>query len=414
LNSSSQTSYGGSLNLTKILDKHQITTGASMDLAQMRYGAQQAECDVSSARGMENCDAAVDNAAVRGGSYAIGLYASDTWSASERTFVTGAARLNHANVRNTITSFDTNGVGTDQARESHSYNSFNPSIGVSHKLAPMVTVFTNLGQSNRVPTIIELGCADKDNPCALPTGLQADPALKQVIARTLEAGTRWRLSEESEFTVAVYRTENSDDILFRPTSTTGGFGYFTNFSRTRRQGIDISARTQIGSVSLQASYNYLNATYQSDGELFGGDRNITVTKGTKMAGLPDHTLRLSADWMATSKLTIGGSMLATSSIVSQGNEDGLIGDNEAVNAKVSGYYLLNMHANYEAERKGLEYFARVNNLLDRRYETYGMMALSAFDQNGADNLASNSAGQVSRFVAPGAPRNFMVGMRYRF
>ncbi len=414
LNNSSQTSYGGSLNLTKLLDKHQITSGVSADLAQMKYGAQHAQdCDITASRGIENCAAAADSAAVRGGSYALGIYASDTWSASERTFITGAARFNHANVRNVITNFDT-GTGVDRPRESFNYNSFNPSLGLSHKLAPVVTVFANAGQSNRVPTIIELGCADKDNPCSLPTGLQADPYLKQVIARTIEAGTRWRLSEDSEFTVAMYRTENSDDILFQPTATTAGRGYFTNFSRTRRQGIDVSARTQVGTVALQASYNYLNATYQADGELFGGERDITVKRGTRIAGLPDHTLRLTADWMATPQLTVGGSMLATSSIVTQGNEDGLIGDNEAVNAKVSGYYLLNLHANYVAQ-KGLEYFARVNNVLDRRYETYGLMALSSFDQFGA-GLPDNTslAGNVSRFVAPGAPRSFMLGVRYRY
>ena len=412
LNSSSQTSYGGSFNLTKLLDKHQITTGVSTDLAQMRYGAQQSACEVSSTRGMEDCGTAVDTAGVRGGSYAIGLYASDTWSVSDRTFVTGAARFNHANVRNIITNYDTSGNGTDRARENFNYNSLNPSLGISHKLAPVVTVFGNIGQSNRVPTIIELGCADRIIGCRLPTGLQADPYLKQVIARTLEAGTRWRLSEDSEITVAVYRTDNTNDILFQATGTAGQ-GYFTNFSNTRRQGLDVSVRTQVGAWSLQSSYSYLNATYQADGALFGGERDITVARGTRIAGLPEHTLRLSADWLAAPKLTLGGSVLATSSIVTQGNEDGLIGDNVSVNAKVSGYYLLNLHANYEAQ-KGLEYFARINNVLDRRYETYGLMALTSFDQYGAGLTDTSNPGNVSRFVAPGAPRSFMVGMRYRF
>lgn len=413
LNSNTQTSFGGSINLTKVLARHQITTGVSADLAQMKYGAEHAQnCDITAFRGIENCDPAEKNAGVRGNSYAIGLYASDTWDFSERSFLTGAARFNHANVRNTIISY-TGGVGTDQPRESHNYNSFNPSLGISYRLTPVMNVFTNIGQSNRVPTIIELGCADKNNPCSLPTGLQADPYLRQVIARTFEAGTRLRPSEKSEFTFVFYRTDNSDDILFRPTAPTGGRGYFTNFSRTRRQGLDVSARTQIGIVSLQASYNYLHATYQADGELFGGERNITVGRGTKISGLPDHTLRLNAELKASSQLTLGSSILATSGMVTQGNEDGLIGDGESVNTKVDGYLLLNLYANYQSQ-KNLEYFARLNNVFDTRYETYGMMALSAFDQSGADNLLNTSGGQVSRFVAPGAPRNFMVGLRYRF
>ncbi len=416
LNNSNQTSYGGSLNLTKLLDQHQITAGVSTDLAEMRYGARQAtDCSIDGTRGIVDCPDAIDTAGVRGKSYAIGLYASDTWTVNERTFVTGAARFNHANVSNTITNYNNAGVGTDRPRESFNYNSLNPSLGVSYKLAPVVTVFGNVGQSNRVPTIIELGCADPANPCSLPTGLQADPYLKQVIARTIEGGTRWRLGNESEFTVAFYRAENRDDILFQPTGTQGR-GYFSNFSRTRRQGMDVSVRTEVGSVELQASYNYLDATYQADGEVFGGERNITVGRGTRIAGLPKHTLRLSADWHTTPKLTLGGSVLVTSSVGTQGNEDGLVGSDNAnptaADASVKGYALLNLHANFEAA-KGLDYFARVNNVFDTHYATYGLMGLSAYDAGGSP-LGTSAASNVSRFVAPGAPRNVMVGVRYRF
>ncbi len=411
-NNSRQTSYGGSVNYTKLLDAHQLTLGASTDASQIRYGASQAECEgLSPSRSPIDCDAAERTSGVRGKTLALGIYASDTWTLNERTFVTGAARFNHANVANTITNY-AGGVGTDRPRESFNYNSLNPSLGISYKLAPAISLFGNVGQSNRVPTVIELGCADPNEPCRLPTGLQADPYLKQVIARTIEFGTRWRLSSESEFTASVYRSENKDDILFRAVSVSG-LGYFSNFSRTRRQGIDLSARTEIGPVSLHASYNYLEATYEDEGELFGGERNITVRPGTRIAGLPKHTIRIGADWRAQPKLVIGGSVLATSSMVTQGNEDGLIGDDEKVNASVKGYALMNLHANYEAS-KGLDYFVRVNNVFDTRFETYGLMALSMFDRFGNQYGSPNTPPSFSRFVAPGAPRNFMVGVRYRF
>ena len=411
-NNSRQTSYGGSVNYTKLLDVHQLTIGASADASHIRYGASQAECEgLSASRSPVDCAEAEPTSGVRGKTSAIGIYASDTWTMNERTFITGAARFNHATVANTITNY-TDGVGTDRPRESFSYNSLNPSLGISYKLAPAVSLFGNVGQSNRVPTVIELGCADPLEPCRLPTGLQADPYLKQVIARTIELGTRWRLSSDSEFTASVYRSENKDDILFRAVSVTG-LGYFSNFSRTRRQGVDLSARTAIGAVSLHASYNYLDATYQDDGELFGGERNITVTKGTRIAGLPKHTLRFGADWRVQPKLVVGGTVLATSSMVTQGNEDGLIGDGERVNAGVKGYTIMNLHANYEAS-KGLDYFVRVNNLFDTRFETYGLMALNMFDAAGNPLGSPTLAPTFSRFIAPGAPRNFMVGVRYRF
>lgn len=411
LNSSRQTSGGGSLNLTKLWESHQITTGVSTDFSQMRYGAQSADCEIDATRAVHDCGDALGTAGVRGRSAAFGIYASDTYAYTDKTHITGSARFNHARISNTITNYN-GGVGSDRARENANYSSFNPSIGLSHKFTDALTLFGSLGQSNRVPTIIELGCADKDNPCSLPTGLQADPPLKQVIAQTIELGTRWR-SEDSEVTASVYRAENRNDILFQPVNPNGGLGYFTNFGRTRRQGLDLKIRTVYGPMIFVTGYSYLDATYRVAGNLFAGDEDvISVKPGMRIAGLPQHTLRFGADWRAQPQLIIGGNVLATSSLVTQGNEDGGISQDGSGDASVKGYFLLNLHANYEAS-KGLDYFARINNVFDRRYETYGMIAASGFDQYGG-SLDPTLENNISRFVAPGAPRNFMVGLRYRF
>ena len=159
---------------------------------------------------------------------------------------------------------------------------------------------------------------------------------------------------------------------------------------------------------------------QIHSRLFAGDRNVFVTPGTKIAGLPEHTLKLNADWRVTPKFTLGSTAITTSSITTQGNEDGKIGLDDGnpahlatVNAKVNGYTVFHLHANYAAE-KGLDYFGRINNVFDTRYETYGMMGMSAFEGNGTNYALANGEGLVSRFVAPGAPRSFMVGLRYRY
>ncbi len=416
------TSYGTSANLTKILGAHQLTVGAAVDASRSRYGSSQAECDdLDSTRRPVDCDPAIDSARMKGKNLAAGLYAADTWSVSERTFLTAAGRFNHAIVDNQLSTFidDQTGNPLNPARRTadrFTYNSLNPSVGLTHKTSESLTVFGNLAQSNRVPTPIELGCADPNFACRLPTGLQADPYLKQVISRTLEAGFRLKLSSVSGMSVALYRSENSDDILFRALNNQG-LGYFTNFDRTRRQGIDVGAFASVGAVDLRASYSYLDATYQASQLLFGGERDIQVRPGTRIAGLPEHTLKLNADWRAAPRLVVGGTVVATSSITTQGNEDGLIGpdnsDVTAVNAKVKGYTLLNLHANYEAA-KGLDYFARINNVFDTRFESYGLMALSMFNADGSRITDPTVGPNVSRFVAPGAPRNFMVGVRYRF
>ena len=425
----SQTSYGSSVNLTKLMDKHHLTVGASFDASSVRYGAsQRQECNLDAAtRGvtLNDCEDPLSTSGVRGKSYAVGLYSADTWNITGNTYLTAAARFNHAKVSNVITDYldsagDPLANSTDKPKEQFSYNSLNPSLGISQKLTPAVTVFGNVGQSNRVPTVIELGCADPAEPCRLPTGLQADPYLKQVIARTVEGGMRWAISDNYGLSASVYRSQNNDDILFRAIGATGQ-GYFSNFSKTLRQGIDLSAYASVGQVAMRASYSYLHATYQDNGLLFGGERDISVKPGDRIAGLPAHTLKLNADWRAAPKLVIGGTVMATSSLVTQGNEDGQVGpeNDEAIQAKanVKGYTLVNLHANYEAQ-KGLDYFFRINNLFDRRFETYGMMAMNMFNTSGSQldpgNADPSVMPTVNRFVAPGAPRSFMVGLRYRF
>ncbi len=411
----SQNSYGTSINLTKLMDKHQLTTGAAVDASRVGYGSSQASCDdLDATRAPEECGAAAVEARLKGRTTAFGIYASDTWTVTEKMFLTTAGRFNHAVVNNKLNNYDS-GVSTS---EEFTYKSFNPSVGLTYKTSPNVSVFANIGRSNRVPTAIELGCADPNYPCRLPTGLQADPYLKQVIARTIETGIRWAISDDTGISASLYRSDNKNDILFRHIVNSGqGMGYFDNFSKTRRQGVDIAAYTSISQVAVRASYSYLDATYQDSGELFGGEREIDVVPGTKIAGLPQHTFKLGADWRASDKLTIGGTVIGTSSIVTQGNEDGKIEDDVTYDAKIKGYQLLNLHANYEAQ-KGLDYFARINNVFDTRFETYGMMALSMFNANGGliddSGVPTTTGPNVSRFVAPGAPRHLMIGLRYRF
>ena len=87
-----------------------------------------------------------------------------------------------------------------------------------------MNVFANASQGNRVPTVIELGCADRDNPCLLPTGLQADPYLEQVISRTYEIGARGRIGQGFGI-VSVYNTDNKDDIIFVSTDVNSEKGF---------------------------------------------------------------------------------------------------------------------------------------------------------------------------------------------
>jgi outer membrane receptor protein involved in Fe transport len=101
----------------------------------------------------------------------------------------------------------------------------------------------------------------------------------------------------------------------------------------------------------------------------------------------------------------------SSPLVTQGNEDGKVGeDDDAVaDATIKGHTLLNLKANYQLQ-KGLTLFGKINNVLDTRYETYGMIGENNFALDGD----STNTQTVAKFVAPGAPRSYLVGLRYQF
>ena len=412
-----QNSSGFGLNFSKILDNHQITTGVTFDQSSVSYHATETEdCEVNSIRKVicDDDSETEDSAKVSGKSKTYSLFASDTTEVSGGIFVTGSLRYNHSKVENTL-STPAEGIKelVAQPKESFNYSKLNPALGISAKLDNGLNLFANASQGNRVPTVIELGCADKDNPCLLPTGLQADPFLEQVISRTYEIGARGRIGQGFGI-ISIYNTDNKDDIIFVSTDVNSGQGFFTNFGKTRNQGVDLQIVQKFNHIKITGNYSYLEATYEESGLLFG-ERSVQAMPGMRIPGIPENVFRLGVDWTPQDDLKIGLTFIATSDLITQGNEDGQIGGDDDVitrDASVDGYQLVNLNMRYERS-ENLTIFARVTNLFDEKYETYGAMAESVFNKNG--NFVGDDEGPtVNRFVAPGAPRGVFVGLNYKF
>ena len=119
-------------------------------------------------------------------------------------------------------------------------------------------------------------------------------------------------------------------------------------------------------------------------------------------------------------MSFGADLQASSSLVTQGNEDGFIEDPEPgedaerADWRVRGYALVNLRASYRPAANW-EFFARVSNVFDRRYETFGAVAPDLFP-NGRQLRPHEGEvdAEHARFVAPGAPRTFIAGLRYTF
>ncbi|HEX6736049.1 MAG TPA: TonB-dependent receptor [Azonexus sp.] len=428
-----QRGHGGALQWNLAGARHQLTVGTSYDRARMTFRQTQQLGIIDATRGVSELQEEELENSLRGTTETASVFVTDTFTLTPTLHLTASARYN----RSHVTTFDRLDRTAPNLDGDHRYSKLNPALGLTWQAAPALNAYAGFSQGNRVPTPIELGCADPANPCTLPNAMAADPYLKQVVARTLEAGLRGTLDGGIGWHAGVFRTVSHDDILFVGTSTSAG--YFTNFGRTRRQGLELGVNGRHSSLDWFAGYTYLHATFQSEACLLaennstrgtdpactgnGQDDEIHVKKGDRLPGLPAHSFKLGLTWRAADWLKLGGDVQAFSSQYARGNENNAHHAGDATDAfgntrsyggsgKTSGYAILNLKAEAKVAR-GWDVFARVNNVFDKRYATAAALAENPFAANGSFQTDSEDWRRET-FVAPGAPRAAWLGVRYSF
>ncbi len=392
--------------------KNQFTIGGGSDFGRARFTQDSQPAQFTAARdtiGLGGFKHATD-AGTR--NRYDGLFAADTFALDPRWTLTLSGRYNRALVR-----IEDRSGSAPLLDGTHRYTRFVKAIGINFNPDARLTTYVSYNEGMRAPTPIELTCADPEAPCKLPNNFLADPDLREVRSRTVEAGARGRWNETSSWSAAIYRTELSNDIQF--VSSGAGFsnaGYFQNVGNTRRQGVELSAKEKFGRLSVTARYSYLQATFQS-GFIENSASNssadatgaIRVARGNRIPGLPQHVVKLRFDYEWNDAWAIGASVNTTSSIYARGDEN-----NRDVHGKISGFTVVNVDARYQLGRD-LELFARVNNLFDRRYANFGVIGENFF--TGPNRTFGPAAGvdpATEQFRSPGVPRGAWAGLRYRW
>jgi outer membrane receptor protein involved in Fe transport len=334
-----------------------------------------------------------------------GLYALDTFDVTNALTITGGGRFNLANIV-LEDQIGTSLNGTDN------FNHFNPLIGGTYKITPGLTAYAGYSQANRAPTPLELSCADPARPCIVAAFLVSDPPLKQVISQTVEAG--FRGSRELNigtlgWKFGVFRTDNTDDILAIPSPVLQGFGFFQNVGSTRRQGIETEVTLKSNALQFFASYALVDARFLNALELASNspfadaNGNVQVLPGNRIPAIPRNRVKASVDYSITDALKIGGDALLVSSQYFVGDES-----NQA--PRVPGYAVFNLHTSYQINKR-FQVYARVDNLLDNRYATYGTF----FDTAAIPNLANGGAPFTDpRSLSPARPRVYYAGLKATF
>lgn len=457
--------YGGTVQLTWTTDRNTLTAGSSVDFGRTTFKqTEQAAATFTAGRGLAGLDPLVEDVNdLTGKSKTWSLFATDTFNVTKQFAVTASGRYNHTNIdlkdhlagHKEATCID-DGTGAiddcagagglsaglgqtlvsgaaGDAGGKHTYHRFNPAVGATYEFTPALNSYVGYNEGSRAPSPIETGCADPNFPCLLPNAMAGDPPLKQVVAKTFEAGFRGKLSDAIRWTAGAYTTTNHDDLQFIASGTTGA-GYFDNVGKTRRQGLDFGINGVSGDFKWSAGYSYVKATYEDSFEIASqsnssrfvnasGNKVILVRPGDNLAGIPNHQLKLRGEWRAMPNWTIGATVVAFSDQYARGNENNKHRAVDAANSvdgndyfgsgKVAGYAVLNLDTRYKFGESGWQLFGKVNNVFDHEYYSSGLLGENAFvAAGGTFDTGANSKKEL--FLAPGAPRAGWVGLRYDF
>jgi len=319
---------------------------------------------------IDEADSFLNPISVNANNTYVGVYALDTFNATDRLTLTGGARFNFAGI-----SLE----GTNDALLSgySDYFHLNPTLGLTYKITPDINFYGGYAMTNRTPTPLELGCASPTFPCIIDNFLSSDPPLKQVVGNTFEVGFRGQNALTAlgpqwgklQWSAGLFRTTSTNDIL-PVVSTFNGFGYYTNVGTTLRQGAEVGAQWTGDRWTAYANYTFIDAIYLTTFEepspnnpSADANGNILITNGTPIAGIPKNTFKAGFDYAVTDKWKIGADMVAASGQVIFGNENGAV-------PQVPGYAVFGLHTSYQVN-KNFQISGYAQNIFDQRYYTSG-------------------------------------------
>jgi outer membrane receptor protein involved in Fe transport len=419
---------------------HQLVVGAAFDASRTHFAQSSQAGFLLADRRVETVTDFLGGGAVGAAETTVSLdsrtgtasvFAADSIDLGNDVHLSAAARYD----RTTVANRDALRSAPDPSSldGDHRFARLNPALGVNWNPSRAVQLYAGYSEGSRTPTAIELGCANPAQPCKLPNAMAGDPPLRQVVARTVEVGVRGELAPATTWRAGVFRAVNHDDLLF-VSSDASGQGYFRNFGKTRRQGIELGAGTQALPWSADFAWTLLDARFMSSERVNGTGNSsndagpglagaIDIAPGNRLPLVPRQTFKASLGLAVAAGTSLAVDLVATSGAAARGNENGLHAADGVFYlgpGRSPGYAVVNFGATMQAS-PALTFFARVANVLDRHYATAAQLGPTGFDAAGrfvSQPFPADAQGRYalrnSTFYAPGAPRLFSLGVRYAF
>jgi outer membrane receptor protein involved in Fe transport len=199
------------------------------------------------------------------------------------------------------------------------------------------------------------------------------------------------------------------DDIFNVTAPPSTRGFFRNLARTRRQGIELDGFWQpLPHFAIEGSLAFARATFRTHATLAapfleeeGGEGTAvpeppTVAPGDAFPLVPGFQSKLHLSYRDPRwRLALEGTYVGRQWL--RGDEG-----NIRPEARLDPYFLVDAYAERSVGSAAL--YIRVDNVLDTRCETFGVIAT---------NPLGPGAERVERFLTPGFPRRAFGGLRWR-
>lgn len=414
-----QQTWGASLQVGMEGNLHdrpnQLTVGGAMDRGSVRYTQEQQEAMLIEDRNTVGIGEFAPQTAASIANAHYGLFFVDRWSFAERWTLSLSGRYDVA----TVSIRDTSGAAPLLDGD-HRFRRFNPAAGLAFNPAQGSTWYANFNQGMRAPTPMELTCADPAAPCRLPNSFLADPPLKPVIARTLEAGVRARSGDVPggasstsgpafAWNASLFRTVLRDDIQFIASGGAINAGFFRNVGETERRGFDLGASAAFGRFRLAGNVTRVDARFLSgfrahspNNSAADATGDIDVSHGNRIPGIPAHTLKLRAEWTVLPAWTLMATMNHVGRQFARGDEN-----NADTGGVLPSYRIFNLASSHDLGR-GWDLLFKIDNLFNRSHQSFGVLGQNFFTGPGQ----TFDAAAAEQFRTPGAPRAAWLYLRY--
>ena len=252
---------------------------------------------------------------------------------------------------------------TTGARSSVSDDKVSPQIGIVFDATDVLTLYAAYGQGFR------------QNSGADFAGRPFEPEESE----SAEIGARFDIAG-LQATLALFSMTKTNILTADPVNA----GFSIAIGEARSQGVEVDLAGELpGGVNVWLSYAYVDA--QAANDVLDFNFALTIRSGDRLINVPEHTLSLTASRgfeLGGRDLELGGSLLYVGERLGE----------TATTFELPSYTTLRLFGSY-ALTDALEIAAEVNNLADEEYYTNSFSRL---------------------WVAPGAPRNATVTLRYRF